>query len=396
MRGYHRGLNQERSPGGLNYAQGMIFRFVMAALAGAAFLSMGSQAQSTAAPSSQQAPAAQAPQQQNSPQTQQAPGSNANTPGTPLQLHDLPPEAHTLTPAEQQQQKQQEALNAAVRLASLQAHWGPQMTTAGLTLAMTEVSRTKTAEGTQITWHLTGSGFAPTEKLMLVRWPLDAQAKVLMGGIGFNAKGIAVCSDTPGADALADAASSLNAAPAPKSGGNQASAQSATPGFTPPPSCATTMKPEQPVEIAATAAQGEAIRVALVTPDRKRAAETSAIPFPIANEDKGCRLEVILSVKDGGLVLVDGTGFPANTSLKLVASTENGSHELHPRSTADGRILIPLLTGEQSKPTGTTTVKFAGINREPTLDTAKEEATPNPVCAPAVSFPWGEGSYKTQ
>ena len=362
----------------------MVFRSVLTACTLAVFCSVGSLAQSTA-PSSQQTPAT--PQQQNS--TQPAPGA---TPNAPLQLHDLPPEARTLTPAEQQQQKQEEAMNAAVRLAALQAHWGPQMTTPGLSLAMTEVNREKTAEGTRITWRLTGSGFSPTDKLMLVRWPLDAQAKVLMGGIGFNAKGEAVCTDTSGADALTAAASSLNAAPRPNAPG---SAQTATPGTT-PPSCAATMKPEQPVEIATTAAAGEAIRVALVSADRKRAAETSAIPFPIANEDKACRLQVILSVKDGGLVLLEGTGLPANVLLKLVASTGKSSHELHARSNAEGRIVIPLLTGEQKEASGVTTVKFAGINREPTLDTPKEEATANPECAPAVTYSWGEGSYKAQ
>jgi hypothetical protein len=364
----------------------MVFRSVWTACTLAVFFSTGSPAQSTT-PSSQQTPATPAPQNSNG-QTQ-----TPNAAPPKLQLQDLPPDSHTLTPAEQQQQKQEEAMNAAIRLASLQAHWGPQMTTAGLSLTMNEVTRTKTSEGTQITYHLTGSGFSQTDKLMLVRWSLDAQAKVLMGGIGFDVGGMAVCNDTPGADALASAASDLSAAPAPSGTAKTANAQ---PAFTPPPSCATMMKPGQLVEIETTAAPGEAIRVALVTADRKRAAETSAIPFPIANEDKGCKLQVILSVKDAGLVLVDGTGFPANMLLKLVASAGGASHELHARSSADGRIVIPLLTGEQGKSSGQTTVKFAGINREPTLDTPKEEATPNPECAPAVSYPWGEGSYKVQ
>ena len=352
---------------------------------------VGTWAQSTT-PSSQPASAASQAQQQ--PNATQAAAPGSASPAAPkLQLQDLPPDPHTLTPAEQAKRRQQEALNAAIRLASLQAHWGPQMTTPGLSLTMTEAGRTKGREGTQITYHLTGSGFAPADKLTLVRWPLDAQAKVLMGGIGFDAKGVAVCNDTPGAQALADAASNLNAAPAPTGSGN---AQNAAPGMTPPPSCATTMKPGQPVEIEATAAAGEAIRVALVSSDRKRAAETSAIPFPLANEDRGCKLQVILSVKDGGLVLVDGGGFPPNTALRLVASTGSNSHEMHPRSSPDGRIVVPLLTGEQGQVAGTTTVKFAGINREPTLDTPKEEATQNPTCAPAVSYPWGAGSYKTQ
>ena len=105
---------------------------------------------------------------------------------------------------------------------------------------------------------------------------------------------------------------------------------------------------------------------------------------------------MILSVKDAGLVLLEGSGFPANTQLNLVASTNGRPRELHPRSNAEGRIVSPLLTGEERKTSGETTVKFAGINREPTLDTPKEEATPAPECAPAVSYPWGEGSYKVQ
>ncbi|HVT96154.1 MAG TPA: hypothetical protein VHE33_01525, partial [Acidobacteriaceae bacterium] len=274
----------------------MVFRSVLAACTLAAFSSIGSLAQSTT-PSSQQTPATQTQPQQNSPQPP------APTAPPKLELHDLPPEAHTMTPAEQDKARQQEAMNAAMRLAALQAHWGPQMTTPGLSLAMTEVSRTKTADGTQIKYHLTGSGFSPTDKLTLVRWPLDAQAKVLMGGISFDAKGVAVCSDSPGADSLAAAAANLSAAPAPNATA-PAKTQSAP---APPPSCVTTMKPEEPVEIETTAAPGEAIRVALVTADRKRAAETSAIPFPIVNEDKSCKLQVILSVKDGGLVLLEGT-----------------------------------------------------------------------------------------
>jgi hypothetical protein len=371
----------------------MVSRFAQAACALAAFLSVSSLAQTT--PAAQQTAPVQAQQPQQNSTQPQAPGSTTSGTTPKLQLQDLPPDARTLTPAEQEQQRQQEALNAAMRLAALQAHWGPQMTTPGLTLTMTEVNRTKTAEGTQITYHLTGSGFAPTEKLTLVRWPLDAQARLLMSGIGFDTKGVAVCNDTPGADALAAAASDLSAAPSPN-GNAQGTGQSAAPSSTHAPSCASTMKPQQPVEIATTAAPGEAIRVALVTADRKRAAETSTIPFPIVNEDKGCKLQVILSVKDAGLVLLDGAGFPANTALKLVASTGGSTREMHPRSNAEGRIIIPVLTGEQGHANGTTTVKFAGINREPTLDTPKEESTPNPECAPAVSYPWGAGSYKPQ
>jgi hypothetical protein len=347
---------------------------------------VGSLAQSTSPSSQQPAP------QPNT--TSQQPAGASTKPAPPkLELHDLPPEPHTMTPAEEEQERQQQAVNAAMRLAALQAHWGPQMSTPGLSIEMKELARTKTPEGTQLQYQITGTGFAPTDKLMLLRWPLNGAAKVMMGGIAFNAKGVAVCNDTPGAQALADAATKLNAAPTPNAAANPGST---TPQFTPPPSCATLMKAAEPVEIETTAAPGEVIRVALVTEDRKRAAEASAIPFPIENADKGCKLQVMLSVKDAGLVLLDGEGFPPNTPLKLEASTATSSRELHPRSNAEGKIMVPLLTGEQGKTSGVTTVKFTGISREPTLDTPKEEATQAPECAPSVSYPWGEGSYKPE
>ncbi|HUB18664.1 MAG TPA: hypothetical protein VL990_08515 [Acidobacteriaceae bacterium] len=372
----------------------MVSRSVLAAWSLAAVFGASSLGQSTAS------------QPQNPAQPSSAP---APTPSTPpkLQLEDLPPEPRTLTPAELQQEREQQVLNAAIRLATLQAHWGPEMDTAGLSMALTEVGRIKTPEGTQVTYRITGTGFTPADRVMLVRWPLNEQAKTLMGGIGFNTKGVAVCSDTlatqqgraaaasggtPAEAAEAQApVSKLSAAPAPNGAvGN------APPAFTPPPSCAETIKPNQPVEIVTTAAPGEAVRVALVTEDRKRHVAASTIPFPIANEDKGCRLQVILGMKDAGLVLIDGTGFPANAALKLEASTGDQVRELHPRANAEGRIVVPLLTGGKGAASGVTTVKFAGINRQPMLDTSKEEAQPDPGCAPSVSYSWGGGSYKAE
>jgi hypothetical protein len=156
------------------------------------------------------------------------------------------------------------------------------------------------------------------------------------------------------------------------------------------------MQQNQPVEIQTTAAPGEAIRLAFMSTDRKRIAAVSTIPFPVANSDKGCRLQVILGVKDGSLVLIDGTGFPPNTPLKLDAVTGGTTRPLHPRTNAEGRILVPLLVGTKGQTSGDTTVRFAGLNKQPTLDTSKEAAQPDPDCAPAVSFHWGEGSYKAE
>ena len=370
----------------------MAFRFVLAACVLAALPGVSSLAQST----SPQA-------QQNSAQQSSAP-TQAQPAAPKLQLEDLPPEPHTPTAAELQQEHEQAVLNAAVRLATMQARWGPDMDTPGVSIALTERGRTKTATGTNITYQITGTGFSPTEKLMLVRWPLNSQAHTEMQGITIDATGVAVCSDAaqeqpaqpssagvPNASAQAAApVSKLSAAPAPNTGG------SAQPPFTPPPSCSATMQPHQPVEIQTTAAPGEAIRVALLTEDRKQGAATSTIPFPLISTDKGCSLQVILGMKDAALVLIDGIGFPPNTPLKLEASTGTEARELHPRANAQGRIVVPLLTGDKGQTSGQTTVRFAGLNRQPTLDTAKEAAQPHPDCAPSVSFPWGEGSYKVE
>jgi hypothetical protein len=314
------------------------------------------------------------------------------------QLQDLPPDPHTPSAAEQEQQHQQAVLNAAMRLASMQAHWGPDMSSPGLSIALAEVGRTKTAQGTSITYQITGSGFAPDQKLMLVRWPLNAEAHSVMSGIVFDAKGIAICGETapvpspatldPSLEAPVPA-SALSAAPAPN-GAN------AAPESSLPPSCGITMKPQQPIEIQTTAASAEAIRVAIMAGDRKHGAAVSVVPFPISSTDKGCKLDVILSMKDAAMVLIEGTGFPPNTPLKLSASTGADTRELHPRTNAEGRIVVPLLTGAKGQTTGETTVKFAGLNRQPTLDTAKEAAQPDLNCAPAVSFHWGEGTYKTE
>jgi hypothetical protein len=341
---------------------------------------------------------------------QQNPQPTPAQPSAPkLQLQDLPPDPHTPTAAEVEQQHQQAVINAAMRLAMMQARWGPGMDNPGLSMELTETGRVKTPEGTKITYRIAGTGFTADDRMMLVRWPLNAEATPVMGGINFDAKGVAICSDSPAAQenaaerstaeqnaaALGAAAhsetgaSAAPGAPAPKT-------RNVQPAYTPPPSCTATMQPQQPVEIQVTAAPGEAVRVALLSPDRKRGAAVSVVPFPVATADKGCKLQVLLSMKDAALVLVDGSGFPPNTPLKIEAITGDDTRTLHPRTSADGRIVMPLLAGSKGKTSGETTVRFAGVYHQPTLETPKEGAQPDPDCAPSVNFPWGEGSYKVE
>ncbi len=152
-----------------------------------------------------------------------------------------------------------------------------------------------------------------------------------MGGIQFDSQGTAVCAVPPlpaagaGSDSAQAAGGASGRGPAQARCGSRLRIRlrirlRATPAKTPPqpPSCAATTKPGQPVEVRAAMAPGEAMRLALVgqteksgTPVRIGAA-TSVVPFPMQSTDKGCTLQVIRGMKNAGMVLVEGTGFPAN------------------------------------------------------------------------------------
>jgi hypothetical protein len=308
------------------------------------------------------------------------PGQSAAPPS--LQLHDLPPDAHTLTPAEQEQVKQQETIRMALRLASIEARWGPEMSTPGMSVALAEVGRTKAADGTtQLTYHVTGAGFTPGERLTLVRWPLDAGAEHVMSGLTLDSTGTAVC----GAPSAAPAA-----APAPSS---QSGAAPAAPAV---PPCTQTLQPNQPLIVQATVADGEPIRVALLGDTEKNGAAVTLVPFPIEKADQGCQLQVILGVKDAAMVLVDGSGFPPNTALKVDSTTGDSTRTLHPKTNPDGRMVFAVLPEPKGHDAGQTTVTFAGIMHYPSLETDKNPPPADPACKPAITFAWGKGAYKPE
>jgi hypothetical protein len=311
--------------------------------------------------------------------SQQTPATTGQTGTAPsLQLHDLPPDSHTLTPAEQAQLKQQEAVNMALRLASLEARWGPEMSTPGISISLVEAGRTKAADGTtQLTYHITGSGFTPGETLTLIQWPLDSAAQHVMSGLVLDGSGTAVCGAPKAAAAAPAAPGAPSAAPAA-------------------PACTKTLQPNQPVDIQATVAAGEPVRVALVGDTEKNGAAASLVPFPIVKEDQGCRLQVILGVKDAAMVLVEGSGFPPNTALKVDSTTLGSTRTLHPKTTADGRMVFAVLPEAKGQDAGQTSVTFAGVMHDPSLETDKNPPAPGPTCKPSIQFGWGKGAYKPE
>ncbi len=296
------------------------------------------------------------------------------------------------------------------RLATLEAQWGPDSSTPGMSIELKEVGRTKAPDGTtEISWQVTGKGFAPDQKLELVRWPLDARPEVLMNGIQLNSQGVAVCMAPPlpatGAEGdtsqgLAAAAQKLKqngAAPAPPA--PSPAANPAPQG----PSCSATTKPGQPVELRAAVAQGEAVRVALAGPNEKTGstgragAETSVVPFPIQNTDQACTLQVIRGMKNAGMVLVEGTGFPVNQAMEVETDTGGEKRTTNAKTDANGRFIIATLPALGGKDEGDTTVHMAAARPAPSLEAPKTPApAAAPACNPSVTFHWGKDSYKPQ
>lgn len=275
----------------------------------------------------------------------------ATQPAAPLKLENLPADPHTPTPEQLAEQKRQQQIAAINRMVTAQARWGAPISSPGIVLNMKETGRTKTPAGTEITYQLAATGFTAGEKLTLTRWPLDGNIQTVLDGLTVGPSGQAICAaSSPVTDATA--------------------------GVT---ACAKTMQPNQPVEVKTTAGLGEAIRVALIDPEQKRGAAASVVPFPLSGEDKGCKVQIILGLKDASLILIEGDGFPPNAAVTLDTESWGDKRPLNAKTNAEGHIIAASLPGVAGHDTGTTTVSYKGA-----------------TCAPSLTFPWGKGSYQAQ
>ncbi|HEX3472571.1 MAG TPA: hypothetical protein VHT28_15430, partial [Silvibacterium sp.] len=299
------------------------------------------------------APAPQQPTNQTS-QQQTAPA----TPAAPLKLENLPPDPHTPTPEELAAEEAARQRAQIVRVASAQANWGPKASSPGMALAMKEMARTKTASGTQITYRLIGTGFTPGVKLTLLRWPLNQNVTPVMDGIVLDASGMAVC-----------------AGPAPVTNSGTDAAPAAPSAI----ACSKTVQANAPVEVTTVAAKGEAVRVALVAEDKKGGAAASAIPFPLAAEDRGCKLQVVLGSKDAEMVLIEGDGLKQGEPFTMGSETFGVKGTLTAKPDAQGHLVTALTPYVQGHDSGDTVLFYQ-----------------SDTCTPTLSFHWGKGSYKAE
>ncbi len=286
-----------------------------------------------------------------------APAQQTNVP--PLQLHDLPPEPHTLTPEELAAQKAAQERMALSRLATAEANWGPPESAPGMSIDLKETGRKTTPGGTELEYQITGKGFTPDMQLTLLRWPLNGAVTKILSGIVVNADGIAVCgiaAPGPSAPTTANPATSAEA-----------------------PSCAKIMKPGEPITVTTTAAKGEAIRIALVAPDHKHGAAVSYVPFPIAGRNNGCSIQVVLGSKNADLVLIKGEGFKPDKTYALGTESFSQKRPLMATINAQGKFVAALTPWVPGHDTGDTVVYYQSS-----------------TCTPTVDFTWGKDTYKPQ
>ena len=300
---------------------------------------------------------AQSTQPQPSAPTQQPAPAQAGTPQ--LELHDLPPEPHTLTPQEQAAQKAERMRMELIRVVNAQANWGPAISTPGMSLELKETGRTPAPAGTQISYQFTGKGFTPDMQLTLVRWALNQPVTKIMSGITVNSTGTAVCSG-----------------PKPSATASQA-AGATDPNAAPP--CTKTIAPGTPITITTSAAKGEAIRVGLANADRKQGAAASLVPFPIEGADKGCKISVILGSKDAELVLVKGQGFHKDATYTLGTESYGEKHPLTATIDAKGNFIAAITPWIPGHDSGDTVLYYQSS-----------------TCSPTVSFHWGKATYKPE
>jgi hypothetical protein len=291
---------------------------------------------------------------------QSAPAQSAQPSNPTLQLHDLPADPHTLTPEEQAQQKQEQMRMQLIRIASAQANWGPAGSATGMSLELKETGRKQTPSGTELTYQLIGKGFTPDMQLSLIRWALNQPITKVMSGIVVNSDGLAVCAPS----APAPAAPTASAAPADPN---------------PAPPCTRSITPGTPIEITTTAAKGEAIRLGLVTADRKKGAAVSLVPFPIEGQDKGCKISVLLGSKDAELVLIKGDGFQKDATYTLGSESYGQKHPLTATINPQGHFMAAMTPWIPGHDSGDTVVYYQSS-----------------TCSPTVSFHWGKGTYKPE
>lgn len=130
------------------------------------------------------------------------------------------------------------------------------------------------------------------------------------------------------------------------------------------------------LHLAVQAAHGEPIRYALASSDKQLLIDGTVVPFPLADQGQGCRLEVRLAMPDADAVLISADGLPANTDVpfQLVSAGVTDTGSFH--ADAQGHAVTMALPFVADLDRGSLRVTLV----------IKE-------CSTAVEVPWGKKSY---
>ena len=210
--------------------------------------------------------------------------------------------------------------------------WGPELNSAGASLAVREASR----DGGTVTFGLRQTGLPKDKVYVLYHWPVTQLKPVpALTGVTFDDNGVAICAGRPGTCGKAD-------------------------------------KPNDPVELTAVPAPGEPFRFAVAAVDDPAIkAYVKVVPVPVEAEDKGCRLRGVVLLPRGTLLAIEATGFPASSVIGFHTESEGEIHDTKPTTDAAGRYLSAVLPVKAGVERGT--VKIRAVAGE---------------CKPEISFPW--------
>lgn len=244
--------------------------------------------------------------------------------------------------AQESPQEVAQAQQGASRLANIQRNWGPKMNSPGASIILKETSRKSTGRQTVVFYRIMTLGMPKDELYQLVLTSFDLQPKLIQWGISLNESGQAVCSGRSGA-------------------------------------CGDPAKPDDPIDLGLVAAKGEPKRFSLVSADGQVKAFAYVVPFPIVGTDRGCSIEEVLLLQNAEAVLIQGSGFAANSAVDMKAKSETEQQEATLRADSSGGVFTVLLPCVKGKTDGTGKVTFA-----------------SQTCSPTLTYHWGLHSFHEQ
>jgi len=232
-----------------------------------------------------------------------------------------------------------QGMEGAKKLMQQQVAWDLS-STPGAKLIAKERSRTKGDQGTLIHYDLVTHGLPHDQHYTLVVWPLNGGIKPVEGGISLTEDGRLICTGKTKAD------------------------------------CTPSRPDADPViDLALSAAKGEAKRFGVISDDQKWKALATLVAFPDIATDGGCTLEALRITPEAEAVMIRGKGFPPSTVLPMTSDSAgevlSGTWQVNEK----GELLSLVMPAVRGKTEGYTTVRVKA-----------------PACAPQVSFQWGKGS----